>query len=103
MMSSHLQLLAQRRQQLLDRSSLQRDSLQIQRLRLQHSLDTLDSAVRVFNRIRDNPGLVLGIGATIALLLPRRSWSWLRTGLRLTRGWQLAVPLLSAWLTARRR
>lgn len=99
-MMSHLKLLATRRQHLLARGEHQRSTLLIQKKRLQSSFKTLDTGLRLINRVRNSPGLVLGLIGGVVLLAPRRLASLLETGLVLSRGWRLLSPLLNRLLVA---
>lgn len=101
-MSTHLKLLAQRRQQLVTRCALQRETLAIRKVRLHHSLATLDAGLRILDRIRSNPGLILALAGGLLLLKPRRLAAALQTALVLSRGWRLVAPLLANLRTARR-
>lgn len=100
-MTTHLKLLALRRQQLVTRCALQRESLAIQKIRLQHSLTILDTGMRILERVRSNPGLILALLGGAVVLAPRRLLSMLKTGLVVSRGWRLLAPLLSSFFSAR--
>lgn len=102
-MTTHLKLLAVRRQQLVTRCALQREAMVIEKIRLRHSLATLDTGVRILERLRSNPGLVLALLGGIVVLAPRRLFSMLKTGLVVSRGWRLIAPLLTNFLSTRRR
>lgn len=101
-MTSHLQLLAQRRQQLQARCALQRDALAIQKIRLGRSFESVDTGIRLLSRLRSNPGLALALAGGLFLLKPRRLLNMLQTGLAVSRGWRLAGPLLASLLKATR-
>lgn len=102
-MMSHLKLLAARRQHLLARGVLQRNVFLAQKNRLRTSFNTLDTGLRLINRVRRSPGLVLGLIAGVVMLAPRRLASLLETGLVLTRGWRLLSPWLDRLLVPRSR
>ncbi len=103
-MSTHLKLLSQRREQLVARCALQREAMAIQKIRLMHSLESLDAGMRVLNRVRNAPGLMLALAGGLLLLKPqRRLRPLMQTALAVSRGWRLAAPVLSTLLAARRR
>lgn len=101
-MTTHLKLLAQRREQLITRCALQREALGIQKIRLTQSLNTVDRVVDVLDRLRRNPVVILGLAGSVFLLKPRRLLSLMRSGLIVARGWKLAAPLLATLLAARK-
>lgn len=101
-MTTHLKLLAQRREQLITRCALQREALGIQKIRLTQSLNTVDRVVDVLDRLRRNPVVILGLAGSVFLLKPRRLLSLMRSGLIVARGWKLAAPLLATFLAARK-
>lgn len=101
-MTTHLKLLAQRREQLITRCALQREALGIQKIRLTQSLNTVDRVVDVLDRLRRNPVVILGLAGSVFLLKPRRLLSLMRSGLIVARGWKLAAPLLATLLATRK-
>ncbi|MGB7480803.1 MAG: hypothetical protein WA924_10775, partial [Burkholderiaceae bacterium] len=77
-MTSHLKLLAQRREQLVARCALQREAMAIQKIRIRQSLDRLESSVGILQKLRGVPGLLLLLGGGVFLLQPRRLRALLR-------------------------
>lgn len=102
-MASRLDLLAQRRQQLQARLALQREALAIQSIRLGRSFETIDAGMRIVDRLRNSPGLVVALAGGLLLLKPRRLLRMAQTGMAISRGWRLAAPLLARLLAAPRR
>lgn len=102
-MTTHLKLLAQRREQLVARCALQREAMSIQKIRLKHSLESLENGMRLLNRLRSTPSVILLAAGGLFMLQPRRLRSLLRTALVVSRGWRMAAPLVGTLLAARRR
>lgn len=102
-MNSHLKLLVQRRQQLQARVALQRDALAIQKIRLDRSLETADTGLRVLDRLRSNRALLVTLAGGLLLLKPRRLLPILQTTLLAVRGWRLVAPVLAKSRGAPRR
>lgn len=102
-MTSHLKLLEQRRQRLQARCALQRDAMAIHKIRLGRSFTTFDTGMRIVDRLRDNPALLLALVGGLFLLKPRRLLPILQTGLTVSRGWRLVAPFVGKWLGAPRR
>lgn len=102
-MTSHLKLLAQRRQRLQARCALQREALAIQKIRLGRSFETVDTGMRILDRLRTNPGLILALAGGLFLIKPRRLLTVVQTGLAVSRGWRLVAPLVGKWLGVPRR
>jgi hypothetical protein len=101
-MTTHLKLLAQRRQQLITRCALQREALGIQRIRLTQSLNTADRVIALLDRLRRNPAVILALAGGLFLVKPRRLLSLMRSGLLVARGWKVAAPLLATLLATRK-
>jgi hypothetical protein len=102
-MTTHLKLLAQRRQQLITRCALQREALDIQRIRLTQSLNTADRVIALLDRLHRNPAVILALAGGLFLVKPGRLLSLMRSGLLVARGWKVAAPLLATLLATRKQ
>jgi hypothetical protein len=93
-MSTRLELLARRRQQLIAESIALRSDLQMQGGNLGHSFTTVQVGLRVLDRIRKHPEWIAGAALGLALIKPRRLSSLLRMGTAGMRTWRKVMPLL---------
>jgi hypothetical protein len=83
-----------RRELLLARSALQRDTLALLVQRWHAPLELADRGVRVVRYARENPGALVAAVAVLVALAPKRALRWAGSALALWRTYRSAVGLL---------
>lgn len=88
------QQLVQRRDALIARSAMQRDTLAKQSRAMADTMLTLDHGLGFLQRIKNSPAAIIGLLAGIAIIKPRRLLPVLRTGLIAWQTLRTVAPLL---------
>jgi hypothetical protein len=83
-----------RRELLLARSALQRDTLALLVQQWRAPLEVADRGLRVVRYARGHPGALLAAVGLIVALAPKRALRWAGSVLALWRGYRSAVGLL---------
>lgn len=98
MSRSAFALLAQRRAELIARSTAQRDALSVQCQSLAQTMSPLNQGIAALRRIGNSPAAMTGLLVGLAIVKPRRLLPLLRTGLLAWQALRTAAPLLHGWL-----
>jgi len=93
--SSRLAEVRARRELLLARSAVQRDTLALLVERWRAPLEVADRGVRVLRYAREHPGALLLAVAALAALSPKRAFRWARRALLVWRGYGWAVRAIA--------
>lgn len=97
-MSLRAEILAQKKRLLLAESRALRTDLTQQLEPLSHTLDAMDSGLRIFARLRRHPEWVAGAAVGLLMLKPRRLSGWLRGGALGLRTWRQFSPMLRTFM-----
>ena len=93
-MNRRLAEIRARRELLLARSAVQRDTLALFVQRWRAPLELADQGIRVVRYAREHPGAVLLAVAAFAALSPKRAFRWARRAVLFWRGYRWAVAAL---------
>jgi hypothetical protein len=97
-MNTRAQWLAQRRQYLIAESAVQREELAQQAQPVARTLETVETGMRIVERIRQHPGWLLGAVAGLLALRPRRLSALLQFGTSGLRTWRQLAPALQSFI-----
>ncbi len=97
-MKTRADLLAQRRRHLIAESVAQRAHLAQQAQPLAHTLDSLETATRIFTRIRQHPEWLVGAALGLIAIRPRRLSALLQLGTSGLRTWRQLAPALQGFI-----
>jgi hypothetical protein len=97
-MNTRAQLLMQRRQYLIAESAAQRAELAQQAQPLAHTLETVETGMRIVDRIRQHPGWLLGAVIGLFAIQPRRLSALLQLGTTGLRTWRQFAPALQGFI-----
>lgn len=86
--------LQQRRQALLAKSQQQRDTLKLEAVQVRQSLALADIGLRIVDKAKQHPLIVVGLVAAAVVVKPRKLFSTLNKGLLAWRIWQGIRPAL---------
>jgi hypothetical protein len=93
-MTTRAELLALRRLHLLAECDAQRVDLLLQARPFGHALTSLETGVRIVDRVRRHPGWIAAAALGLMAIRPRRLSALLRAGSSGLRGWRALAPLL---------
>lgn len=93
-MMTRAQLLEWKRQQLLAESAAQRADLAVQMQSLTRSLESVQTGLRIVDRLRKHPEWIGALALALVALTPRRLSSFFRLGTFGLRAWRFVVPAL---------
>lgn len=102
-MNSRADLLALRRQRLIAECQLQRADIAEQLQPLAYTLDTVNTGLRIVDRVRQHPGWIAAAGLGLLTITPRRISSLLRMGTLGVRTWRTLAPQVGMLLRLSRR
>lgn len=97
-MKDRMHKVALRRQQLVARCETQRAQLTAQLQPLEHTLESMDTGLRILGRIRQHPEWLAAGVIGMIMLTPRRISAMLRGGSQALRTWRSMAPQLQAVL-----
>jgi hypothetical protein len=100
-MNARRELAALRRQRLVAECALQRADMAQQLQPLAHTLESVNTGVRILGRLRSHPGWIAAGVAGLMLVTPRRLSALLRTGSLGLRTWRSLAPGLQLLLSRR--
>lgn len=93
-MNSRADLLEWKRQHLLAECDAQRADLALQFDSLNHTLETVQTGLRIMDRVRTHPGWIAAAVVALIVVTPRRLSAAMRIGTSLLRTWRVAAPTL---------
>lgn len=93
-MKTRAEFLAWKRQRLVAECIGQRSDLALQLQPLVHTLDSIETGVRIADRVRRHPEWIAGIAVGLVVITPRRLSSMFRSGTTLLRTWRSVAPAL---------
>jgi hypothetical protein len=97
-MNTRAEMLAQRRQYLIAECHAQRAELALQAQPLAHTLEIVETGVRIVDRIRQHPGWLLGAAIGLLAIRPRRLSALLQLGTNGLRTWRQFAPALQSFI-----
>jgi hypothetical protein len=97
-MTTRAELLAQRRRHLIAESAAQRAHLAEQAQPLASALSSLETATRIFERVRRHPEWLAGAAIGLIAIRPRRLSALLRLGTNGLRTWHQLSPALQSFI-----
>lgn len=92
-------MLAQRREELLACSTIQRESLALQVQYLMHPLSHVDTGISLIKRIKKSPTLLAGLAIGLIAIKPRRVFAMLRNGAMAWQTWRTIAPAVQGLLS----
>lgn len=93
--------LAQRREELITISGLQREALAFQLQSLMHPLSHVDTGISFMNRMRQKPLLMAGLAVGVLAITPRRLKNLFRNGMAAWQTWRTLAPAVQSMLSYR--
>ena len=93
-MNRRLAEIRARRELLLARSAVQRDSLALLAQRWRAPLELADQGIRTVRYAREHPGALLLAVAALVALSPKRAFGWARRAILVWRGYQWVVQAI---------
>jgi hypothetical protein len=97
-MKARAELLAQRRRRLIDESAAQRAYLARQAQPLTHTLGSLETGIRIFERIRQHPEWLAAATIGLIAIRPHRLSALLQWGTSGLRTWRRLAPALQGFI-----
>lgn len=97
-MKTRAELLAQRRRHLIAESVAQRAHLVQQAQPLASTLSSLETATRIFERVRRHPEWLVGAAIGLIAIRPRRLSTLLQLGTNGLRTWRQLAPALQDFI-----
>lgn len=91
-MKTRAELLAWKRQRLIAQCIAQRSDFALQMRPLTYTLESVDTGLRIMDRIRRHPGWIAAIAAGLVMITPRRLSLLLRFGTAALRTWRSIAP-----------
>ncbi|GAB3547919.1 hypothetical protein GCM10027343_27710 [Noviherbaspirillum agri] len=93
-MNSRADLLEWKRQQLLAECDAQRMELAVQLDSLNYQVETIQTGLRIMDRVRRHPGWIATAVVALFAITPRRLSAAIQSGTSLLRAWRMAAPAL---------
>lgn len=94
---------AERKQQLLARSTQLRKQIHASSIPLRRELQTSKSALRVVNRLSNHPEWLALLSMGVNMVRPNRLGNWMRTAASLLHKWRMVQQFAAPLLGGRRR
>lgn len=102
-MKTRAELLALKRQRLIAECRLQRIDLLDQLQPLGQTLDSVNTGLRIIDRVRRHPEWIAAACLGLLMITPRRLSAWMRLGSMGLRTWRMLAPQIGMLLHRLRR
>lgn len=103
MIKKQMEMLAQRREELIGRSDAQREALALQARYVIYSLTGIEAGIAAIRSIKKKPAiLATGLAVVLFVIKPRRLIKVARTGAVAWKAWGSVAPVVQGLLARRR-
>lgn len=93
-MKTRAEFLAWKRQHLIAECIAQRSELAMQLQPVVHTMEAVNTGLRIVDRVRQHPGWIAGTAVALLVITPHRISSALRLGTSVVRTWRSMAPTL---------